>query len=307
MSVHTVISPLQLQDILRDYAVGELLRYTPIAAGITNSNYHVTTTGGEYVLTLFEQDSADVLLFFLQLMSFLAAKGLPCPHTLQDKQQRYLGALGDKPLAFIEFLPGNCVAQANVAQCYALGRTLAQLHQYATALPLPVPANTRGATWRDAAAARLMPVLSAPQQQLLQQELTFQRQQQGLQLPQGLIHADLFRDNVLFVADEITGLIDFYYACHDYWVLDLAIVINDWCVTADGNIDTLRYQQLLRGYQSERELTPGELAALPVMQRSAALRFWLSRLLDWHFTADNPLLRKHDPAYFQRLLCVAST
>ena len=302
MSVHTRISEDELEQLLAKYAIAPLSNFTGINDGITNTNYRVNTSTASYVLTLFEQDAAESLDFFLQLMSFLAAQGLACPQTIADKQQRLLQTLHNKPAALIEFLPGQCIEQPSPQQCKALGKSLALLHQYGAQFSLTSPNNSRGNAWRDQAAKRLLPVLDDTETTLLQAELVLQQQQDWQQLPQGLIHADLFRDNVLFVDNEISGLIDFYYACHDYLLLDIAIVINDWCSLTDGSCDDTRLQAILQGYQSIRPLTAAEQQVLPIMRHRAALRFWLSRLLDWHFPPVGEAILRKDPEEYRQIL-----
>ncbi len=306
MSVFTSVSFPQLQAWLKDYAIGELLELKGIASGITNTNYFVTTSQNKYVLTLFEHNSLDELPYFIDLMSHLAAHGIPCPKPIADKAGNSLHSLNGKPAVLISCLKGQDVTQPNVAQCAAVGRVLAQMHVASLSFDLQPnhhnSHNSRGADWRIKTAALVMPHLSAAEQTLLSDTLAFQATFDLSALPSGVIHADLFRDNVLFDGDEIGGLIDFYYACHDVLAYDLAIAVNDWCVEADGRFDQARLSAMLNAYHAVRPFSAAEQAAWPSLLRMAALRFWLSRLHDKIYPQAGELTHAKDPDHFQRIL-----
>ncbi len=310
MSVFTSVSIPQLQVWLQDYAIGELVELKGISSGITNTNYFVTTADdkaaqSKYVLTLFEHNTIEELPYFIDLMSHLATHGIPCPRPITDKSGVSLHLLNGKPAALISCLKGQDVVVPNIKQCSAVGKVLAQMH--IASLSFDVQANhhthnPRGADWRIKTAAQVMPHLSAADQQLLQETMAFQAAFDTSQLPMGVIHADLFRDNVLFDGDDIGGLIDFYYACHDVLAYDLAIAVNDWCVEADGRLDESRLNAMLSAYQAVRPLSEAERDAWAGLLQIAALRFWLSRLYDQIFPQSGELTHAKDPNHFKNIM-----
>ena len=306
MSVFTSVSIQQLQTWLKDYAIGELIELKGISSGITNTNYFVTTSQNKYVLTLFEHNTLDELPYFIDLMSHLASNGIPCPRPITDKAGLSLHMLNGKPAALISCLKGQDVEVPNIKQCSAVGQVLAKMHIVSLSFDIQPnhlhTHNPRGADWRIKTAAQVMPLLSEPDQQLLKETIAFQAALDVSNLPMGVIHADLFRDNVLFDGDEIGGLIDFYYACHDVLAYDLAIAVNDWCVHADGSLDELRLNAMLSAYQAIRPFNEAERAAWSSLLRVAALRFWLSRLYDQIYPQAGELTHAKDPNHFQRIL-----
>jgi homoserine kinase type II len=307
MSVFTSVSIPQLELWLQDYAIGDLVDLTGISSGITNTNYFVTTNHADqnkYVLTLFEHNSLEELPYFIDLMSHLAAQAIPCPRPISDKAGASLHMLNGKPAALISCLNGRDVSQPNVVQCAAVGRVLAQMHLVGQSFDQQTQQhhNARGTDWRVATAQQVMPHLTADDQQLLQTTLAFQTAMDLSQLPMGVIHADLFRDNVLFDGDQIGGLIDFYYACHDVLAYDLAIAVNDWCIEEDGSLDTIRLNAMLQAYNAVRAFTPAEDNAWSGLLRIAALRFWLSRLYDQINPQAGELTHAKDPDHFRNIL-----
>ncbi|HWU83618.1 MAG TPA: homoserine kinase [Methylophilaceae bacterium] len=301
MSVFTTVTTEELQQWLKAYPLGELRELKGIAAGITNTNYFVTTDSGRYVLTLFERNAADELPYFLDLMAHLSDHGVPCPHPVADEHGHSLGELNGKPAALVTCLRGKDVAQPSLAQCGAVGRVLAQLHLAGRSFGQHMD-NPRDKDWRKATAESVMRFLNEEDRLVLQAELDYEASLDLDALPHGVIHADLFRDNVLFDGDALGGLIDFYYACNDVLLYDVAIAANDWCVTADGAFDEPRLQALLRAYDGARPFTSAEREAWPSVLRMAALRFWLSRLYDLHYPQDGELTHAKDPQHFQRIL-----
>lgn len=306
MSVFTSVSVQQLQIWLQDYAIGELVELKGIPSGITNTNYFVTTTQNKYVLTLFEHNSIDELPFFIDLMSYLAMHGIPCPKPICDQSGISLHMLNGKPAVLISCLNGRDVKAPSVVHCKEVGRVLAQMHIAAQSF-IAQPAyqdqrNSRDADWRTNTAQQVMPHLSAEDQRLLNENLAFQAALDTAQLPKGVIHADLFRDNVLFDGDQIGGLIDFYYACHDVLAYDLAIAVNDWCVEADGSLNASRLSAMLQAYESVRPLTQAEFGAWNGLLRIAALRFWLSRLYDKIYPQAGELTHAKEPDHFKNIL-----
>lgn len=306
MSVFTSVSVPQLKTWLQDYAIGELIELKGISSGITNTNYFVITDQNRYVLTLFEHNKIEELPYFIDLMTHLAAHHVPCPKPITDKAGGSLHMLNGKPATLISCLTGGDVESPNVAQCAAVGDVLAKMHIAGLSFDRQdhheQTHNPRGADWRNKTAQLVMSHLDADAQQLLKNEIAFQASLDLSALPSGVIHADLFRDNVLFDGNEVGGLIDFYYACHDTLAYDLAIAVNDWCVNADGSLDAPRLDAMLQAYQAVRPLTDAEQAAWPGLLRIAALRFWLSRLYDQIYPQSGELTHAKDPDHFKRIL-----
>jgi homoserine kinase type II len=301
MSVYTRVEKDQLESFLENYTLGTLCSFQGISDGIENTNYFVTTTEGEYVLTLFESLAAEELPYFLDLMAFLAKHQVPSASPLADKQGDYLRELNGKPAALVQRLCGRGVVDPNEAQCAALGGMLGRLHRVGQGFE-PQRKNSRGADWWSEAATKVMPKLSAEEQQQLQQEMAYQASQSREKLPRGVIHADLFCDNALFDGDQLTGIIDFYYACSDHLLYDLAVTVNDWCKQSDGSLDETRTQALLNSYHQEQPLTAEEQQLWPVMLRAGALRFWLSRLQDKHFPRPGEMTHIKDPDEYGQIL-----
>jgi homoserine kinase type II len=301
MSVYTLIEQDELETFLQNYTVGDLVEYRGISAGIENTNYFVTTNKGRYVLTIFEQLSADELPYFLDLMAFLAEHEVPSAHPVADNSGHYLRQLKNKPAALVDRLNGAGVEHPNITQCQALGSALGRLHAVGHQFS-GQRENVRGPHWWHVAAKRLQDHLSEDERALLNAELTHQDAHRHDELPVGVIHADLFRDNALFVGDQLTGIIDFYYACNDVLIYDLAVTVNDWCSNEDGSLDSERLAAMLSGYAAQRPLDENEKVAWPVMLRAAALRFWLSRLQDKHFPKEGELTHIKDPDVFRQIL-----
>jgi homoserine kinase type II len=304
MSVFTPVSEQQLAAWLTTYSVGAPIALEPIAAGIENTNYFVTTTQGRYVLTLFERLPAEQLPFYLGLMAHLARHGIPCPAPIADLSDRYLSELNGKPAALVTRLPGASIERSEVAHCAALGTLLARMHlagrSYAGYLE-----NPRGIRWWRSAASEVRPLLERTEQALLDEELRFQSLHRFPDVPRGPVHADLFRDNVLFEQERLSGVIDFYFAGVDCLLYDVAVCANDWCLAdpeRDPRLDPARTTGLLDAYRSLRPLSAPERDAWPVLLRAAALRFWLSRLFDYHQPRPGQLVRVHDPEHFRRVL-----
>ena len=301
MSVFTRIEQDELASFLAHYSAGTLVSFTGIESGIENTNYFVSTDKSEYVLTIFETVSPSDLPFFLDLTAFLAEHAVPCAHPQRNKDGGYIGSLHGKPAALVTRLYGASVVDPNLAHCAAIGQALGSLHKVGSAFGL-TRSNPRGPHWWRQAAGRLTGHLGAEDEERLRDELRFQALYRFADLPRGIIHADLFRDNALFDGERLTGVIDFYYACTDTWLYDLAITVNDWCSFEDGRLDFGRAQALVLAYQGIRPLTPMERGAWPAMLRAAALRFWLSRLGDLHFPRPGELTHTKDPLVFRRIL-----
>jgi len=302
MSVYTEVSHDQLVAFLNDYSVGALVSYEGISDGIENTNYFVTTEQGQFVLTLFEQHDFGELSYFLDVMTFFYQQGIPSAHPAADKQGTYLKMLCGKPAALVMRLSGRGVnTAANIAQCRAIGDVLGKMHTVGQHFEFH-RTTERGPEWRQLMAETLLPHLDDESAELLRDELAFQQGYANLDLPMGVTHSDLFRDNALFDGDELKGIIDFYYACDEYLLYDLSVAVNDWCVDEHGLIDLQRYKALLTAYSQQRKLSENELTDFNLVLRAAALRFWLSRLQDKLFPREGELTQIKDPDYFLSIL-----
>lgn len=302
MSVYTEVGRDALVAFLARYSVGELVSYAGISDGVENTNYFVTTTEGEYVLTLFEHHALNELSYFLDLMAFYADHDIPCASPVMDESAVYVSMLCGKPAALVNRLSGSGIeAIPSLQQCKILGETLGRMQSVGLDFG-ERRETTRGSQWRADTVAALLPVVDADLAGLLRDELAAQADYDDLDLPIGVTHSDLFRDNALFDGDNLAGIIDFYYACDEYLLYDLAVVVNDWCMGADGVMDDVRYYALITAYQAERSVNDAERAAWPIALRVAAFRFCLSRLLDLHSPREGELTQTKDPAEFLAIL-----
>ncbi|MDM8566297.1 homoserine kinase [Candidatus Halobeggiatoa sp. HSG11] len=302
MSVYTSVEQHQLEEFLTHYELGNLITYQGINSGIENTNYFVTTSAGKFVLTLFESLGHEELPYFLNLMAYLADHNIPTAHPLSDLTGNYLRQLNGKPAALVQKLAGNTdVKIPTIAQCLELGEFLGNLHFVSPEFTLHRN-NERGPHWWKVTAERVLPHMPPYDAKLLRKEMDFQYHYQHISLPKGVIHADLFRDNALFDGDKLCGVIDFYYACNDVLIYDVAVTVNDWCSLPSGDLDAERVQAFFDSYNKVRPLTKVEYKIWPVMLRAAALRFWLSRLQDLHFPRPGEMTHIKDPAVFQNIL-----
>lgn len=301
MSVFTRVSTNELHHFLARYPVGELLGYQGIGEGVENTNYFVDTSDGRWVLTLFERTEEAGLPYFLGLMQHLAERGFPCPAPAHTHAGERLTSLNGRPAALVRRLGGNSVLFPNLEQCRAVGTMLGTLHVLGGNFA-GTRHNERGPAWRRKAAAALDGKLDRDEQALISTELAGDAQLAWSALPQGVIHADLFRDNVLFVDERLSGVIDFYYACNDALLYDLAIAVNDWCTEPDGAVNHARAEALIGAYCARREPEAAERHAWNTVLRAAALRFYLSRLYDWHFPRAGDLVHVKEPQSYRRIL-----
>jgi homoserine kinase type II len=310
MAVFTPLSRAEAAAFLTQFALGELVELEGISSGIENTNYFLTTERGRYVLTLFERLSFKQLPFYLELMRHLARRDLPVPAPQENRAGSLLSELKGKPAAIVTRLPGAAVEQPTASQCALTGEVLARLHLAGRDFPVFQP-HLRGIGWWKETVPRLEPYLQDETFHALAEEVIFQdsffRSARFESLPAGPIHADLFRDNVLIeptpAGERIGGLIDFYFAGCSIWLFDLAVTMNDWCIDPDtGAFDRERACAMLDAYHAVRPLTDDEHTSWRTVLRAAALRFWISRLDDYHRPRPAELLTPHDPAHFERIL-----
>jgi homoserine kinase type II len=305
MAVYTDVPDDELRAFVALYDIGEVLACKGIAEGVENSNYLVTTETGNYILTLYEKRVARAdLPFFIALMEHLAQSGVACPTPLRGHDGAALRELCDRPAAMVTFLSGMWPRRIQPFHCAGLGRALAALHRAGADFPMRRPNNLSLAGWRrllEACAPRAGEVQAGLADEL-SEELSFFEAAWPDALPEGIIHADLFPDNVFFREREVSGLIDFYFACTDFLAYDLAICLNAWCFETDGSFNVTKARLLLDNYRRARPLATAELAALPILARGSALRFLLTRLYDWLNQPAGALVRPKDPLEFLRKL-----
>ena len=301
MSVFTSVKQAQLEAFLERYEIGRFTAFTPIAAGVTNTNYYLDTDGGEFVLTLYEHHSDDELDYMLGLQRHLASRSVACAAPVSDRRGDFFSTLNQRPAAIIARLPGEVQPRPGVAHCAAIGTEIARFHLAGQDFR-GYRANPRGADWVFAVSDMLDAELEDDDRQLISAALRDYRGLDVAALPAGAVHADLFHDNALFDGDRLRGIFDFDYACHDSLVLDIAILLHDWCRHGSGEIDAARSTALLDAYRRERELERAEIDALPAMLRFSALRFWLSRLYDRLFPLPGELTYSKDPDEYRQLL-----
>ena len=306
MAVFTKVSLKEAHDLLRRLQLGELLKLRGIEGGIENTNYFVTSDSGEFVLTLFERLTAEQLPFYLHLMRHLARAGIPVPDPQADQHGEILHSVCGKPAAVVNKLHGHSQLAPQAVHCAAVGDMLARMHLAGAGFERQQP-NLRGLPWWNETVPVVLPHLDGEQAALLQSELAYQNHiaasSDYAALPRGPVHADLFRDNVMFDGEQLTGFFDFYFAGVDTFLFDLAVCLNDWCIDWEtGAHDAARFDAMLGAYQGVRALTAAERSLLPAMARAGALRFWISRLWDYYLPREAQVLTPHDPRHFERVL-----
>jgi homoserine kinase type II len=301
MSVFTPVSTDEARSLLTRYSLGDLEKLEGIAQGVENTNYFLTTTTGEYVLTLFEHISREDLPFYVGLMDHLAANEVICPRPMKMDDGGMIATVNGKPACIVTRLPGEPEPFPEEEECHIVGRVLAGIHvagvEYDAGLE-----NWRGREWRERFAAQVRPKLSHSENELITSENAYQALHDDSVLPQGIIHGDLFHDNVLWDEEGHGGVIDFYFACDDVLLYDVAIAVNDWCVNKDATLDPARTHAFIKGYESLRPLEELERELWPVMLRRAALRTWLGRLGYNHFPRDSHITVPKDHEFSRRLL-----
>lgn len=306
MAVFTPVSIEELVPWLTRYDVGQAQEIRGISSGIENSNFFVTTDRGEYVLTLFEKLTAQELPYYLNLMHHLARHGVRVASPIPDREGAILGTLCGKPASLVTKLDGNWQERPTPLHCARVGEMMARMHLAGKDYALYQP-NLRGLAWWRETMPLVLDYLTAENAAFLQEEVALQdafaRTDLYGRLPSGPVHADLFRNNVMFDGDRLSGFFDFYFAGNDAWLFDVAVAVNDWCIQLDsGEFDPARLDAFLEAYHKVRAFTADEKAAWQTILRAAALRFWLSRLYDFYLPRTAEMLTPHDPAHFERIL-----
>jgi len=310
MAVFTEVPPEEAAALVARLSLGSLVSLDGCASGIENTNYFCDTSSGRYVLTLFERLSFEQLPFYLHMMKHLADRGIPVPGPKADASGEILHRVRGKPAAVVDRLRGGHRLAPDAAHCALVGDMLARMHLAGRDYERSQP-NLRGLAWWTETVPVVRPFLAVAQRELIESELTFQQQVAAssayASLPRGPIHADLFRDNVMFDAtpegDVLGGFFDFYFAGVDALSFDIAVCLNDWCIALDsGRLAEDRAAAFVQAYDRVRPLTGAEARLLPALMRAAALRFWISRLWDLHLPRDAAVLTAHDPTHFERVL-----
>ena len=305
MAVYTEVQDEEIVSLLKDYGVGDFVEKIPILAGVENTNYRIETTTGPYILTLFERRvCATDLPFFMALMSHLAEKGMPAAAPVIDKAGASIRKLANKPAALIRFVPGKAAMAPNENQCGALGAALADWHQHVADFKERRTNPLSLAGWRELAlscgrrANECAPGLAVE----IAEELEALSAVWPDDLPAGVVHTDLFPDNVHFEGDRIVGLIDFYFSAEDFFAYDIATCVNSWCFNEERKISTAKAAAMLGAYEAKRPLSEKEKAAFPIFLRGAALRFLLTRLYDWLHQVEGAMVKVKDPLEFRDIL-----
>jgi homoserine kinase type II len=310
MAVYTEVGFAEADALCQQLGLGALTELRGIQSGIENTNYYATTVKGQWVLTLFERLDDAQLPYYLKLMQHLAERGIPVPAPQPTATGHLVHHVGGKPASVVTRLPGSHRLRPEAPHCAQVGAMLARMHLAGASFQMQQP-HLRGLAWWAETVPVVLPHLQPAQAALITEELAYQQalaaSPAGQALPTGPIHADLFRDNVMFDdtagPDALCGFFDFYFAGTDTWLFDIAVCLNDWCSDLhSGELDEARATAFMQAYEAERALTHGEVRALPALLRAAALRFWISRLWDWHLPRAAAMLSPKDPSYFERVL-----
>lgn len=301
MSVYTNLTKRNLKEILKRYHIGNVRTFSGISDGITNSNFYLNTTQGEYVLTIFEDINENKAKRYLELMSFFSNNNLCSPMIQRTSSDNFISIYKGKPLAIMQKLEGETVKKSNIKLCKSLGCTIAQFHKTSLDYNKSIK-NSRDIKWIDKSIKRVKSHLSTNQVELLIEAKAIYKRFFNYKLPTGIIHSDLFKDNVLHKNNKVLGIIDYYYSFTGPFIYELAVIINDWCVKPDGTIDSIKYHNLIEGYNSIKSLTTKENKYIKEALIAAALRFYLSRLLDMIFPKVGEITHIKDPLIFEKIL-----
>ena len=305
MAVYTEVNDEDLSVFVERYDIGEVLSFKGIAEGVENTNYFLRTETGSFILTLYEKRVNEAELpFFLNLMEHLSSNGINCPLPVKAKDGSALGRLAGRPAVIVTFLEGLSIRRPTPTHCNALGKALGQLHLAGRGFAMTRPNTLSVSGWRPlfSAAADRADTVAAGLRDRFETELGFLEREWPTGLPSGVIHADLFTDNVFFIGDKVSGLIDFYFACTDAFAYDLAICLNAWCFEPDGSYNLTKGKAMLAGYAERRQLGAEEIEALPILCRGSALRFALTRLVDWLNVPPGALVKPKNPLEYDRKL-----
>jgi len=301
MAVYTSITFDELTSFLNSYDLTQLKSFKGISSGVTNTNYLIETDNSKYILTIFEQAQPKDIQFYVDLMSFLSQQKFNCPAPIVNHAGHYLGKIQNKPTLLVSFLNGKELKEITKENCFHVGESLAHLHLTAKDYKVSLT-NPRGLNWMNEVFQKMHHLLADDEKNVISKELINLDQNFVNNLSSGIIHADLFKDNVLFHNNRVSGIIDFYYACYDLHIYDIAITMNDWCVNASLSLDEEKKDFFLDGYDSIRKLDENEKQFLPTALRLAAMRFWLSRLYDFHFRKVGELTSIKAPEHFKKIL-----
>lgn len=302
MAVYTSLTQNDVQKFLDSYSIGKLIEFEGISEGVTNSNFFINCDSGKYVLTLFEEESLEDLVLFSNLMSSLAQFNYPCPNPVKDKNNKIIQELKNKPAIIISLVPGSITQTISENHCKLIGEKLAQLHLLSNKVDFSRE-NKRDLSWMKSTFDKLKNNLTQDDLIEIDKELLFLKENTADQLPSGLVHADLFHDNVLFKKDgSVGGVIDFYYASIDKFIYDIAIVVNDWCTYETGEIDLEKLNSFINSYSSIRKILPDEMEKINIYLRLAAMRFLISRFFDFYNQREGQIKNVKDPHRFLTIL-----
>ena len=301
MSVYTKITKDALSNHLENYSIGQLVGFEGISDGIENTNYLLTSTKNEYIFTIFENISHNIAAKYLNFMNHLRGQKFKCALVESTKSGQLSVNILNKPSAIIQKLVGESISETNESHCESVGELLSEFHQKSSDFKYSLT-NSRDMSWKIKTIKKLDGLISKDQTVLIDRSLKLDKIFSEEKLPMGKIHADLFRDNVLFDKNDISGMIDFYYSCDGILLYDIAVVANDWCTTSDGSIDKKKLDKLLIGYEKNRKIEDLEREYFPFALASAGLRFYLSRLHDLHFPKIGEMTHIKDPSFFENIL-----
>lgn len=305
MAVYTHLSPSSIETLLSEYTIGTLVSYRPIEAGIENTNYNLTTSTGRFILTVYEKRVQETdLPFYLGLMRHLQQQGVPCPVPLCTQDGKLYTSIDQKPCAIVSFLEGKSVVSLQNIHLQALGTSMAKMHLASLSFPMQLPNRFLLSSWHElfTLVRPLADTLKPGLAEEIAYHLHFIESHWPSDLPEGIIHGDLFPDNVFFTAGTLSGIIDFYFSCSDFLMYDLAICLNAWCFEHGSDFNITKARLLLTHYHDTRPLSEKELSALPVLASGSALRFLLTRLYDWLHRPNNALVTPKDPLEYLRKL-----
>lgn len=302
MSVYTRLTKEELEQLLNHYDIGEFVSIKGINEGITNSNFYLETSNSKYILTIFEEPNLN-LDYAISLMSLLSKNQIPCPTPIKTKNNKTVLSIQNKPLSIFTLLPGNTLSKKKPTKkmCEEIGATIAKIHIYSKNFK-KFDLGLRDENWFRKTAKKIKPFLDSSDIKIIDKEILNQTECCNKNLPKGVIHSDLFRDNAMFSNNKLTGVIDFYYACNGYFLYDLAIIVNDWCVTDEKKIDLEMQNALINSYSKIRQIEDIEKKLWQKVLRHAALRFWLSRLHDKFFPISGEITHQLDPDEFKNIL-----